>query len=74
MALNPSLVDILDKSVEGKKIKEIVAMSPEVLQGVSPADAAALKAAFNIKTIEDLATSKFVLWAQALTTLAKAEK
>ena len=74
MAHNPSLAPILDKAVEGKTIKEIVAMSPEVLAGVSKADADALKAAFNIKTIEDLATNKFVLWAQALATLAKYEK
>lgn len=74
MATNQSLEDMLDKAVETKPVKEIIQMSPEVLQGVSEADAAALKAAFNIKTIEDLATNKFVLAAQALVTIARFEK
>jgi hypothetical protein len=40
------------------------------LQGVSEADAAALKSALGISTIRDLATNKFVLWAQAINNLA----
>lgn len=39
------------------------------LAGVSDADAEALQKAFGIKTTGDLATNKYVLWAQAITTL-----
>lgn len=63
---------MLDKAHENKTIAEIVALSPAALQGVSEADAQALEKAFNIKTIGGLATNKFVLWAQALNTIAKA--
>ncbi len=41
------------------------------LQGVSESDAAHLKEAFGIDTIRELATNKFVLWAQAINVLAK---
>lgn len=74
MATNESLGNMLDKAVETKPVKEIIKMSPEMLQGVSKADADALQKAFNIKTIEDFATNKFVLMAQALVTVAKHEK
>ena len=40
-------------------------------QGVSDSDAEHLKAAFGIDTIRELATNKFVLWAQAINVLAK---
>ncbi len=74
MVTNQSLTELLDKAVETKPVKEVIQMSPAVLQGVSEADAQALKAAFNIKTVEDLATNKFVLMAQALVTVARFEK
>lgn len=74
MALNPSIASMVDKAYENKTLKEIAAASPAALQGVSDGDAEKLLAAFNIKTIEDLATNKFILWAQAITTLAKWEK
>ena len=41
------------------------------LQGVSDSDAQHLKEAFGIDTIRELATNKFVLWAQAINVLAK---
>lgn len=39
-------------------------------QGVSESDAQRLKEAFNIKTIRDLGTNKYFLWAQAIVALA----
>ncbi|MBI1206690.1 MAG: hypothetical protein GC191_05290 [Azospirillum sp.] len=72
--MNLSLEHILDKAHEKKPLKEIVTLSPAALQGVSDSDAQHLKDAFNIKTIEDMANSKFFRWAQALTTLAAYEK
>lgn len=41
------------------------------LQGVSDGDAEKLAAAFDIETVGDLGTNKFVLWAQAFTKLAE---
>jgi len=44
------------------------------LQGLSDGDANKLKDAFNIKTVNDLATNKFFLRAVAIAQLAKSEK
>lgn len=72
--MNQSLEHVLDKAHEKKPLKEVAELSPAALQGVSEKDAEALKAAFGIKSIRDLATNKFILWAQAINTLAAAEK
>lgn len=69
-----ALRDMLDKAHEEKPLKTVVTLSPAALQGVSDADAEALKKAFNINTIADLATNKYVRWAQALVTMAEVEK
>ncbi|MEI7610747.1 MAG: hypothetical protein WCJ64_25470 [Rhodospirillaceae bacterium] len=71
MAINQDLARILDKSYEGMSIQEVVQQSPAALQGVSEKDAALLKEAFNIKTIQDMANNKFFQWAQALCALTK---
>jgi len=62
---------ILDKAYEGKEFAELAAAPVSALQGVSEGDAEHLKAAFGIVTIRDLATNKFVLWAQAINVLSK---
>lgn len=51
----------LDKSYEGKDFSELADAPVDALEGVSQGDAEHLKEAFNIKTIRDLAESKFVL-------------
>jgi hypothetical protein len=38
---------------------------------VSDSDAEHLAAAFNIRTVKDLGTNKYFLWAQAVTKLAE---
>jgi hypothetical protein len=65
------IAKILDKAYEGKDFAELAASPVSALQGVSDGDAEHLKAAFGIVTIRDLATNKFVLWAQAINVLAK---
>lgn len=60
----------VDKAYESKSISEIADAPVDALQGVSPGDAEHLKAAFNIKTVRDLGTNKFFLWAQAIAKLA----
>jgi hypothetical protein len=64
----------LDKEYEGKSLKELVDAPVAALQGVSDADAEKLKAAFNVKTIKDLANLKYVKWAQAIVALADTEE
>ena len=60
----------VDKAYEGMEFSELVKAPVAALQGVSEADGQALAAALGIKTVGDLATNKFVLWAQAIATLA----
>lgn len=66
--------NLLDKAYENKSLKEVAEASPAALQGVSDKDAEHLREAFGIKTISQLANCKFILWAQAIDTLAKFEK
>lgn len=61
----------LDKAYEGKDFGDLVDAPVSALQGVSDGDAEHLKAAFGITTIRELATNKFVLWAQAINVLGK---
>jgi hypothetical protein len=65
-----TLAHVLDKAFEGKELAELADAPISALQGVSEADAAALKSALGIVTVRDLATNKFVLWAQGITALA----
>lgn len=64
----------VDKAFEGKSFKELADAPVSALSGVSDADAEKLKAAFNVKTIGDLAKLKYVKWAQAIVTLAETEE
>lgn len=61
----------VDKAYETKTIAEIADAPVDALQGVSASDAEHLAAAFNIKTVRDLGTSKYFLWAQAIAKLAE---
>lgn len=64
----------LDKAWEGKTLKEILDAPVDALQGVSEGDAEKLKAAFNIKTVKDLAACKYFIWAKAIADLAATEE
>ncbi len=61
----------LDKAYEQKEFAELADAPVAALEGVSDGDAEHLQAAFNIKTIRDLAESKYVLRAQAIVHLSK---
>lgn len=61
----------VDKAFEGQDFSALAKAPVSALQGVSDADAVALKQSLGIVSIADLATNKFVLWAQAITTLSK---
>ncbi|MCH5645707.1 MULTISPECIES: hypothetical protein [unclassified Gordonia (in: high G+C Gram-positive bacteria)] len=66
-----ALADKFDKAYEDKPIDELANAPVASLQGVSDSDAEHLAAAFNIKTVKDLGTNKFFLWAQAVAKLAE---
>ena len=61
------------KKFEKMSLKEIANAPVWALQGVSEGDAEKLKAAFNVKTVKDLAKLKYVRWAQAIVTLSELE-
>jgi hypothetical protein len=61
----------LDKAYETKTFEELADAPVDALEGVSADDAELLRKAFNIRTIRDLAESKFVLRAQAIVNLAR---
>jgi len=63
----------VDKDYESKSLKEIAAAPIDALEGVSAADADLLARAFNIKSVRDLGTNKYFLWAQAIAALADRE-
>jgi hypothetical protein len=64
----------LDKKYEAMDFDELADAPVDALEGLSKGDAEALQQAFNIKTIRQLAESKFVMRAQAIVHLAHAEK
>jgi hypothetical protein len=59
----------LDKAYEDKDFAELADAPVDALQGLSKGDAEALDKALGIKTIKQLATNKYVLWAQAINVL-----
>lgn len=61
----------VDKAYEATPLEELADAPVAALQGVSDSDAEHLKAAFNIVTIRDLGTNKYVRWAQAIAALAE---
>ncbi|AWK76045.1 hypothetical protein CBI38_31245 (plasmid) [Rhodococcus oxybenzonivorans] len=65
------IVSKFDKAYETRPIEELAQAPVAALEGVSESDAEHLKAAFNIKTVADLGTNKFFLWAQAVAKLAE---
>ena len=68
------LTQYVDRAYENKGFGEIANAPVTALQGVSATDAEALQKAFGIRTVHDLATNKFVLWAQAINVLAEKPK
>ncbi|MGU3432933.1 hypothetical protein ACNHUS_07925 [Actinomycetes bacterium M1A6_2h] len=63
------IADKFDKAYDGKSLTELADAPVDALKGVSEGDAEHLKAAFNIKTVRDLGTNKYFLWAQATAAL-----
>ncbi len=67
MEENPGfIVKFFDKAYETLNIVELSSAPVDAISGVSESDADDLAAAFNIKTVVDLATNKFVRIAQSI--------
>ena len=60
------IVKFFDKAYEDMSIIELVKAPVAAISGVSESDAEDLKKAFGIRTVEDLATNKFVRLAQGI--------
>ena len=69
-----NISQFLDKQYEQQELAELADAPVEAIQGLSAGDAEALKKAFNVKTIRDLATNKFVLVAQGIVALSGAQQ
>ncbi|RYE66531.1 MAG: hypothetical protein EOO81_11395 [Oxalobacteraceae bacterium] len=65
------ITKFFDKQYEQKEFSELADAPVESISGVSASDAAALKSAFNITTVRDLADNKYVKIAQAVVALSK---
>jgi hypothetical protein len=65
---------IVDKQYEGMTLKELVKAPVVAISGISEDDSKLLREAFNVNTISDLASLKYVKWAQAICTLADGEE
>lgn len=74
MAISANLDKVLDKAYEASSLAELVDAPVSALAGVSDADAEALTKAFNIKTIGDLATNKYIRAATAIAEIAAIAK
>ena len=73
MAISVNLDKILMKEYESKTVDEIVNAPVTALAGVSEGDAEHLKAAFNIKTVGDMAKNKQFQAAVLIAGLADAD-
>ena len=60
------ITKFFDKDFETKTIFQLIKAPVDAISGVSATDAEDLKKAFGIETVEDLATNKYVMLAQAL--------
>ena len=68
-----SVEKYVDKAYETKTWKELASAPVAALQGVSEEDGLLLGKAFGVKTVADLATLKYVKWAQAIVAFAEKE-
>ena len=67
------IVKFFDKAYEDMSIEELVNAPVSAISGVSEADAADLKEAFGIETVQDLATNNYVKLAQGIYCFSECE-
>lgn len=70
---NPCLSSILDAKWEKKSLRQLTKAPPSIFTGMTDDDAAMLEEAIGVRTVEELATNRFILLAQVIAHLAKYE-
>ena len=73
MEMSEFIVKFYIKEYEDKSIEELCDMPVYAISGVSESDANDLKKAFDIETVRDLATNKYVRLAQGITCFSECE-
>jgi len=71
MSVREFLLKSFDKEYEQKSLTELCKAPVSAISGISETDAASLKDAFAIATVEELAQNKYVLLAQAIHAFSK---
>ena len=71
---NPSLAAILDRQWEKASLRDLARARPSIFTGLSAKEATMLEEAAGIRTVEDLATNRYVLMAQVIAHLARYER
>lgn len=71
MSVREFLLKSFDKEYEQKSLMELRKTQVFAISGISETDAASLKDAFGITSVEDLAENKYVLLAQAINAFSK---
>jgi len=71
MSASEFIVKFFDKKYEKLSFKELCKAPASAISGISEPDAANLKKAFGIDTVEELATNKYVLLAQGINCFSK---
>jgi hypothetical protein len=65
-----NLAKLLDKQYEEMDFDQLVNAPVDAIAGISAGDAELLQKAFNVKTIGDLGTNKYIVAAVAIAALA----
>ena len=73
MELSEFIVKFYDKAYEDKYVEELINAPVAAISGVSEEDAKDLKEAFNIETVQDLATNRYVRLAQGIDSFSECE-
>ena len=73
MEVSEFIVKFYIKDYEGKNLEELTQSPVCAISGVSESDAEDLKKAFNIETVEDLATNNYVRLAQGINAFSECE-
>jgi len=71
MSASEFIVKFFDKKYENLSFEELCKAPVSAISGISESDAADLKKAFGIDTVEELATNKYVLLSQGINCFQK---
>ncbi len=74
MSFPVHLAALIDEPSRTKSFSELALCSPGVLAGLTHAQGSQVMDALDTRTLGGVATSKYVLWAQAIATLARHER